>query len=114
VPNLAADPQGTPGVSAGGDTQASADTEAGTPYSVEVIPSTVAVDSVTRLLLHQVVPAAAGLVLFVAALTWFLVGRALRPVAAIRKEFTEITARDLHRRVPVPKARDEISRLHGR
>ncbi|MDX3224447.1 HAMP domain-containing sensor histidine kinase [Streptomyces sp. ME19-01-6] len=82
-----------------------------TPYSVDVAPSTTALDNATRLLLRQVAPAAAGLVLFVAALTWLLVGRALRPVAAIREEFTEITERDLHRRVPVPKARDEISRL---
>ncbi|MGW3568360.1 sensor histidine kinase [Streptomyces sp. NPDC000941] len=80
-------------------------------YSVNVAPSTTAVDNATRLLLRQVAPAAAGLVLFVAALTWLLVGRALRPVAAIREEFTEITERALHRRVPVPKARDEVSRL---
>ncbi|MDW6063004.1 HAMP domain-containing sensor histidine kinase [Streptomyces sp. FXJ1.4098] len=82
-----------------------------TAYSVDVAPSTTAVDNATRLLLRQVAPAAAGLVLFVAALTWLLVGRALRPVAAIREEFTEITERALHRRVPVSKARDEISRL---
>ncbi|MFD8865635.1 ATP-binding protein [Streptomyces sp. NPDC059590] len=82
-----------------------------TPYSVDVAPSTTALDNATQLLLRQVAPAAAGLVLFVAALTWLLVGRALRPVAAIREEFTEITERDLHRRVPVPKARDEIFRL---
>ncbi|GAA2350437.1 HAMP domain-containing sensor histidine kinase [Streptomyces cuspidosporus] len=80
-------------------------------YSVDVAPSTTARDNATRLLLRQVAPAAAGLVLFVAALTWLLVGRALRPVAAIREEFTEITERDLHRRVPVPRARDEIFRL---
>ncbi|NUP44729.1 MAG: HAMP domain-containing histidine kinase [Streptomyces sp.] len=85
--------------------------DAHTPYSVSVAPSTTAVDNATRLLLRQVAPAAAGLVLFVAALTWLLVGRALRPVAAIREEFTEITERALHRRVPVSKARDEISRL---
>ncbi|ADI10450.1 histidine kinase [Streptomyces bingchenggensis BCW-1] len=82
-----------------------------TPYSVDVAPSTTALDNATQLLLRQVAPAAAGLVLLVAALTWLLVGRALRPVAAIREEFTEITERDLHRRVPVSKARDEISRL---
>ncbi|MEU5644408.1 sensor histidine kinase [Streptomyces milbemycinicus] len=82
-----------------------------TAYSVDVAPSTTALDNATQLLLRQVAPAAAGLVLFVAALTWLLVGRALRPVAAIREEFTEITERDLHRRVPVSKARDEISRL---
>ncbi|GDY53426.1 hypothetical protein SVIO_040490 [Streptomyces violaceusniger] len=76
-----------------------------------VSPSTTSLDSATGLLLRQAAPAAAGLVLFVAGLTWLLVGRALRPVAAMRREFTEITERDLHRRVPVPRARDEIHRL---
>lgn len=85
--------------------------EAGQPYSVTVSPSTTSLDSATGLLLRQAAPAAAGLVLFVAGLTWLLVGRALRPVAAMRQEFTEITERDLHRRVPVPRARDEIHRL---
>ncbi|MFJ2200426.1 ATP-binding protein [Streptomyces violaceusniger] len=85
--------------------------QAGQPYSVQVSPSTTAVDNATGLLLRQAAPAAAGLVLFVAGLTWLLVGRALRPVAAMRQEFTEITERDLHRRVPVPRARDEIHRL---
>ncbi|MEU1949376.1 HAMP domain-containing sensor histidine kinase [Streptomyces sp. NPDC059474] len=85
--------------------------DTGQPYSVKVSPSTTAVDNATGLLLRQAAPAAAGLVLFVAGLTWLLVGRALRPVAAMRREFTEITERDLHRRVPVPRARDEIHRL---
>ncbi|MFE2187627.1 sensor histidine kinase [Streptomyces sp. NPDC059455] len=85
--------------------------KAGQPYSVTVSPSTTSLDSATGLLLRQAAPAAAGLVLFVAGLTWLLVGRALRPVAAMRQEFTEITERDLHRRVPVPRARDEIHRL---
>ncbi|MBB4785694.1 sensor histidine kinase [Streptomyces rapamycinicus] len=85
--------------------------QAGRPYSVTVSPSTTSLDSATGLLLRQAAPAAAGLVLFVAGLTWLLVGRALRPVAAMRREFTEITERDLHRRVPVPRARDEIHRL---
>ncbi|EXU70154.1 histidine kinase [Streptomyces sp. PRh5] len=84
---------------------------AGQSYSVTVSPSTTSLDSATGLLLRQAAPAAAGLVLFVAGLTWLLVGRALRPVAAMRQEFTEITERDLHRRVPVPRARDEIHRL---
>ena len=59
-------------------------------------------------------PALIGLpavLLLVAALTWFLIGRALAPVTAIRQKFTEITASDLHQRVPVPPARDEVARL---
>ncbi|GGZ17294.1 hypothetical protein GCM10010387_07470 [Streptomyces inusitatus] len=51
------------------------------------------------------------IVLLGAALTWVAVGRALAPVEAVRREAAEITANDLHRRLPVPPARDEISRL---
>ncbi|MGW1542480.1 sensor histidine kinase [Streptomyces sp. NPDC002309] len=111
VPVLPVEPDVTPGGEVSDGTEDASAAEPLTPYSVDVTPSSTALDSVTRLLLRHVAPAAAGLVLFVAALTWLLVGRALRPVAAIREEFTEITARDLHRRVPVPRARDEISRL---
>ena len=51
------------------------------------------------------------LVLFVGGLTWFVVGRALAPVEAIRSEVAEISAAGLHRRVPEPAVRDEIGRL---
>ncbi|MFE7131072.1 sensor histidine kinase [Streptomyces sp. NPDC057638] len=51
------------------------------------------------------------IVLLGALLTWVTVGRALAPVEAVRREAAEITANDLHRRLPVPPVRDEISRL---
>ena len=51
------------------------------------------------------------LVVLVGAIAWFVVGRALRPVEAMRAEVAEISARDLGRRVPEPKAQDEIGRL---
>jgi signal transduction histidine kinase len=51
------------------------------------------------------------LVLVVALTTWFAVGRALAPVEAIRREVDEISSAELHRRVPRPKADDEIGRL---
>ncbi|WUC83025.1 ATP-binding protein [Streptomyces sp. NBC_00536] len=47
----------------------------------------------------------------VAMVTWWVTGRALGPVEAIRAEVAEITDRDLHRRVPVPPTHDEIARL---
>ena len=47
----------------------------------------------------------------VALATWFEVGRALAPVEAIRREVDEVSAAQLHRRVPQPKADDEIGRL---
>jgi signal transduction histidine kinase len=51
------------------------------------------------------------LLLLVAAITWKVVGRALAPVEAIRAEVDEISAAQLHRRVPIPAGDDEISRL---
>jgi signal transduction histidine kinase len=51
------------------------------------------------------------MVAVVALTTWFAVGRALAPVEAIRREVDEISAAQLHRRVPQPKAEDEIGRL---
>jgi signal transduction histidine kinase len=56
-------------------------------------------------------PGVPALLLLVAGLTWLAVGRALAPVSAIRRELADITGTDLHRRVPVPQARDEITRL---
>jgi len=51
------------------------------------------------------------LVAVVAAVAWVLVGRALRPVEAIRAEVDEITGSTMHRRVPEPPTGDEIGRL---
>lgn len=44
-------------------------------------------------------------------LVWWLVGRALRPVEAIRVETEAVTSAELGRRVPVPAQDDEIGRL---
>ncbi|MGH8885219.1 MAG: sensor histidine kinase, partial [Egibacteraceae bacterium] len=52
-----------------------------------------------------------ALLLVVAATTWRVVGRALAPVEAIRNEVDEISAAELHRRVPTPPGNDEIARL---
>jgi signal transduction histidine kinase len=51
------------------------------------------------------------LVLIVAGVTWWAVGRTLRPVRRITRTMAAITASDLHRRVDVPPARDEIGQL---
>lgn len=51
------------------------------------------------------------LLLVVGVTTWKVVGRALSPVEAIRTEVSEITAPELHRRVPIPTGDDEIARL---
>lgn len=46
-----------------------------------------------------------------AVLVWWLVGRTLRPVEAIRAEVAAIGDGDLHRRVPAAGTGDEIDRL---
>lgn len=65
-----------------------------------------ATDFVT-LLLTFTVPAVS---LFVATVTWIVVGRSLRPVEQIRLDVESI-GEDLSRRVEPPGGRDEISRL---
>lgn len=49
--------------------------------------------------------------LAVAATTRLTVRSALRPIERIRTEFADITAHDLHRRVPLPRTRDEVNQL---
>jgi signal transduction histidine kinase len=51
------------------------------------------------------------LVILVGFVTWWAVGRTLRSVGAITAAMSEITATDLHRRVPEPRSRDEIGQL---
>jgi signal transduction histidine kinase len=70
-------------------------------------PAAAALETLRSVLL----PGVPALLLLVAVLTWLAVGRALAPVSAIRRELADITATDLHRRVPVPQARDEIKLL---
>ncbi|UWE09772.1 sensor histidine kinase [Actinacidiphila bryophytorum] len=64
-----------------------------------------------RTLTAVLVPGIPALLVLVAVLTWLAVGRALRPVSAIRAKVADITARDLHERVPEPASRDEIGAL---
>ncbi len=71
---------------------------------VDVLDTTTAI---TRLLIIGL----PVMLVVVALTTWFAVGRALAPVEAIRREVDEISAAQLHRRVPQPKADDEIGRL---
>ncbi|HEV7865868.1 MAG TPA: HAMP domain-containing protein, partial [Acidimicrobiia bacterium] len=65
------------------------------------------VDVLSRLVFLGL-PPLLGLVAFSA---WLAVGRALRPVEAIRAELADISARDLHRRVPASGAGDEVDGL---
>lgn len=54
------------------------------------------------------VPILVGLV---GAMTWFMTGRALRPVSDITKQVQVISGRTLHARVPEPAVDDEIGEL---
>lgn len=51
------------------------------------------------------------LLFIVGGTVWWLIGRALSPVEAIRSEVEEITAGALDRRVPEPDVDDEVGRL---
>jgi len=64
--------------------------------------------SATKTLLWSGLPV---LLLLVAAVTWFTVGRSLRPVERMRAEVERVDPGDLDRRVPVPPGRDELGRL---
>ncbi|MEL7208299.1 MAG: ATP-binding protein, partial [Actinomycetota bacterium] len=50
-------------------------------------------------------------VVLLGAVVWWLVGRTLHPVEAIRAEVANIGATELDRRVPTPDTDDEIARL---
>ncbi|MGN9837608.1 sensor histidine kinase [Nonomuraea sp. H19] len=70
-----------------------------------------AAEEALRTLYGALLPGVPAVLLVVAVMTWFSVGRALAPVAAIRAKVAHITARDLHQRVPVPGSKDEIAAL---
>ncbi len=52
-----------------------------------------------------------ALIALVGLTVWFIIGRTLHPVEAIRVKVASISDRDLNRRVPVPDSEDEIARL---
>ena len=52
-------------------------------------------------------------VVLLAGIGWVLVGRALRPVAALRQQVAEIPGDAPDRRLALPEAQDEIHRLAG-
>ncbi|WP_061290435.1 sensor histidine kinase [Herbidospora cretacea] len=83
--------------------------DAGTTVAVRasLAPTQLALQTLTWVLIVGI----PLLLAMVAGLTWFSVGRALAPVSAIRAKLADITARDLHQRVPEPHARDEIAAL---
>lgn len=81
------------------------------PATVWARVSLASAEAALHTLNSALLPGVPALLLVVAGMTWLSVGRALAPVAAIRAKLADITARDLHQRVPVPEARDEIAAL---
>ncbi|MFJ6485762.1 sensor histidine kinase [Streptomyces sp. NPDC091682] len=69
------------------------------------------VDDATRAVAVGLLAGAPPLTGFAAALAWWVTGRALRPVSAIRSELAAVTASELDRRVPDPGGVDEIAQL---
>ena len=80
-------------------------------YEVAPDPDLSSAQAALRTMTWLMVPGVPLVLLLMASLTWFAMGRALRPVEAIRAAFAEITSKDLHRRVPEPRSGDEVSRL---
>jgi signal transduction histidine kinase len=69
------------------------------------------VDEATRVAAWSLAIGIPVLLLVVAGTTWWVTGRALRPVEAVRAEVEAVSGSELHRRVPVPATDDEIQRL---
>ncbi|MFI7354603.1 sensor histidine kinase [Streptomyces avidinii] len=79
-----------------------------TVYAMTVLGD---VDDATRAVAIGLMAGAPPLTGFAAALAWWVTGRALRPVGAIRSELAAVTASELDRRVPDPGGADEIAQL---
>lgn len=69
------------------------------------------VERTTKVVVLSLIFGLPALVMLVAATTWIVASRALRPVEAIRTEVSDIGGSDLHRRIPEPTTNDEIGRL---
>jgi signal transduction histidine kinase len=65
----------------------------------------------TSLLTTSLAIAIPAVTAVLAWLVWWLVGRTLRPVEAIRSEVAGMSGSDLDRRVPVPPGDDEVAEL---
>lgn len=86
------------------------DTSEGT-IEVVVGEATDDVDESVRVLRYSLAIAIPIVLLVVGALVWWLVGRTLRPVEAIRAEVDAIGAGDLDRRITEPDTGDEVAAL---
>ena len=81
------------------------------PFTVVVASPLDGVERSIDTLKGSLLAALPFVVALVGLVAWIVVGRALQPVEAIRREVEVITAKTMHRRVPEPRTSDEISRL---
>jgi signal transduction histidine kinase len=81
------------------------------PLEIQAAASLEDVEESTRVLTRSLVVGIPLVLVLLALLVWWLVGRTLRPVEAIRREVGRIGGRELDRRVPVPRGDDEVARL---
>lgn len=81
------------------------------PVVVRVRPDFASARSALATMAWTLLPGSVLLLGLVACLTWYAMGRALRPVEAIRSQFAEISAQNLQHRVPVPSSGDEVASL---
>jgi signal transduction histidine kinase len=79
--------------------------------TVLVAESLDTVDDGTEAIIAALVIGLPVLALVVGVATFLFVGRTLRPVEAMRRQATTITSKNLHARLPVPAADDEIAAL---
>lgn len=87
------------------------ETIGGAPVTVVVITSVAGYARGADLLRTSLLIIVPILLLLVAGTVWIVVGRALRPVEAMRSEAEAITGSQLERRVPTPTTNDEVARL---
>ncbi|MFD6914833.1 sensor histidine kinase [Streptomyces virginiae] len=121
TPDLTGVPQPGPGADArsavlpptrpGGERRAVVVVEAPGAHRVYAMTVLGDVDDATRAVAIGLLAGAPPLTAFAAALAWWVTGRALRPVSAIRAELAAVTGSELDRRVPDPGGADEIARL---
>ncbi|HEY8199817.1 MAG TPA: HAMP domain-containing sensor histidine kinase [Actinomycetota bacterium] len=90
---------------------ASASSASGDPRIVLVGRTLEQVSDSTRAVLVSLGIGIPLLLLVVGMVTWRVVGRALAPVEAMRREVESISTAQLHRRVPEGPGNDEIARL---
>ncbi|MFC6087102.1 sensor histidine kinase [Sphaerisporangium aureirubrum] len=67
-------------------------------------------DSITTTI-HMLLVGTPLLLLLLAVASWMIIGRTLRPIAALRRGAEEVSGTARTRRLPVPEARDEVHDL---